>query len=335
VKIFISGATGFIGSRLAIRLADAGNTVHALYRSENKTNEIKHPNIKLFRGDILDPLSLDAAISGCEQIYHTAAFAKVWDSDPSRIYQLNIEGAMNVISSGIAAGVKKFVCTSTAGIFGPSGENGHVDEFSVKPDKYFIDYESSKSILEEVLRTISKSGTSIVIVNPTRVYGPGLLSESNGVTRMIKRYTEGRWRIIPGSGKSIGNYVHVEDVVSGHILAMDKGVPGENYILGGGNISYNDFFKELAVLSNNNYRMIHIPFSFMLLLSNLMLTYAKIAGKEPMITPPLVKKFVKHWNVSSAKAIKDLGYQPMSINSGLSSTLQWLKNSKTQNGFGK
>jgi len=327
VKIFISGATGFIGGRLAIRLADAGNIVHALYRSENKTTEIKHPNIILFKGDILDRQSLDAAISGCEHVYHTAAFAKVWDPDPSRIYRLNIEGALNVINSGISAGVKKFVCTSTAGVYGPSIENAQINEFSVRPDKYFIDYESSKAILEEVLKTISQSGTSVIIVNPTRVYGPGLLSESNGVTRMIKSYIEGRWRIIPGSGKSIGNYVHVEDVVTGHILAMEKGVPGENYILGGENISFNDFFTELAVLSNRKYKMIHIPFSFMLCLSHLMLTFAKITGKEPMITPPLVKKFVEHWNVSSEKARKELDYQPMTINSGIKSTLIWFKNS--------
>jgi len=327
VKIFISGATGFIGSRLAMRLADEGNTVHALYRSQSKTKEIKHPNINLFKGDILDRPSLDAAISGCQQVYHTAAFAKVWDPDPSRIYRLNIEGAMNVINSGITAGVKKFVCTSTAGVYGPSGINATVDELSKKPEKYFIDYESSKAILEDVLRTISKSGTSVVIVNPTRVYGPGQLSQSNGVTRMIKRYTEGRWRIIPGNGKSIGNYVHVEDVVSGHILAMNKGVSGENYILGGSNISYNELFAELAILSGKNYQMIHIPLSFMLGLSHLMLGFAKISGKEPLITPPLVKKFVHHWNVSSDKACKELGYQPMSINSGLISTLNWFKNS--------
>jgi len=324
IKIFISGATGFIGSRLALRLADEGNIIHALYRSENKTGIIKHRNIRLFKGDILDRTSLTPAIEGCLQVYHTAAFAKTWDINPANIYRLNIEGTINVISAGLETGAKQFVCTSTAGVFGPSGKNNSVEESFPKPKKYFTHYESSKAILEHIFRILSKSGTSIVIVNPTRVYGPGILSESNGVTRMIKSYTEGRWRMIPGNGKSIGNYVHVEDVVTGHILAMNNGVPGENYILGGSNVSYNDLFSELAVLTGKKFKMINIPVWFMLLLSHGLLFYAKISGKEPFITPPLVKKFVCDWNVSSSKAINELGYNSMSLNTGLKNTLDWL-----------
>jgi NAD+-dependent farnesol dehydrogenase len=324
MKIFITGATGFIGSRLAMRLASEGNIIHALYRSEIKSNIIKHPNIILFKGDLLDIPSLYNAIKGCEQVYHTAAFAKVYDKSPSRIYRLNIEGTVNVINCGIRAGVKKFVCTSTAGVFGPSGKNNIVDESFPKPIKYFTDYESSKAILEQVLHTLSKSAISIVITNPTRVYGPGLLSESNGVTRMIKSYIHGRWRMIPGNGKSPGNYVHVEDVVTGHILAMNKGISGENYILGGENVTYNDLFKELSNLSGKKYNMIHIPLWFMMILSYVMLGITKITGKEPLITPPLVKKFVHEWNVSSLKAINDLGYNPIKLVEGLTITMKWL-----------
>jgi nucleoside-diphosphate-sugar epimerase len=324
VKIFVSGATGYIGSRLALRLANEGNTVHALFRSENKLSAITHPNIVFFKGDILERQSIDAAMVGCTQAYHTAAFAKVQDPDPSRIYRLNIEGAMNVIGSGIEAGVMKFVCTSTAGVFGPSGKSSFVDESSPKPDKYFTDYESSKAMLELILRTLCKSGTRIVIVNPTRVYGPGLLSESNGVTRMIKSYEKGRWRSIPGNGKSIGNYAFVEDVVSGHILAMDKGITGESYILGGANVSYNNFFRELGVLTGKNRLMFHIPLGFMLFISHVMLILAKITRTDPLISPPLVKKFIQYWNVSSSKAIKELGYNPVDFNTGLKITLDWL-----------
>jgi farnesol dehydrogenase len=324
MNIFITGATGFIGSRLAMRLASEGNIIHALYRSEIKSDIILHPNIILFKGDLLDIPSLYNAIQGCEQVYHIAAFAKVYDKNPSRIYRLNIEGTVNVINSGIRAGVKKFVCTSTAGVFGPSGKNNIVDESSPKPIKYFTDYESSKAILEKVLHTLSKSGISIVITNPTRVYGPGLLSESNGVTRMIKSYIQGRWHTIPGTGNSSGNYVHVEDVVTGHILAMNKGVSGENYILGGSNVSYNDLFEKLAIISNKKHRMIHIPIWLMLLVSHGMLSLTKMTGSDPLITPSLVKKFVNDWNVSSAKAIKDFGYNPMSLHEGLTNTLEWL-----------
>jgi len=328
MNIFISGATGYIGSRLAIRLANEGNIIHALYRSEAKTDLIKHPNILLFKGDILDVPSLSAAMKNCEQVYHIAAFAKVWDKNPSRIYRLNIEGAINVISCGIKLGVKKFVCTSTAGVFGPSGESKYIDEETIKPEKYFIDYESSKAILESILKSYAVSGIPIVVVNPSRVYGPGLLSESNGVTRMIKSYSEGRWRVIPGDGNSPGNYVHVDDVVTGHIQAMNFGIPGENYILGGSNITYNELFSEIAFQTGRNYLMIHIPLWIMLLLSHLMLFFARISGKDPLISPPLVKKFIHHWNASSAKAIRELGYLPMSFQEGIKNTLNWLNSEK-------
>jgi len=324
MKIFISGATGYIGSRLAIRLADEGHIIHALYRSESKVGPLKHTNIKLFKGDILDVESLSLAMTGCEEAYHTAAFAKVWDKNPSKIYRLNIEGAVNVIRCGIELGVKMFVCTSTAGVFGPSGKNLFVDESSKKPSSYFIDYESSKALLEVILKAYSLAGVHIVIVNPTRVYGPGILSESNGVTRMIKKYTEGKWHLIPGDGQSPGNYVHVEDVVSGHILAMEKGVSGENYLLGGSNVSYNELFKGITRVSEKKYQLFHVPLWIMILISKIMLSLAKITGNDPLITPPLVKKFMHHWNVKSDKAIRDLGYNPMSFEEGLKDTLNWL-----------
>ena len=150
MKIFVSGATGFIGSRLALRLANNGHQVHALYRDEHKTAIIQHPNIKLFKGDILDFESLIKPVEGCSQVYHTAAFACVWNKDPSLIYRQNIEGTMNVVRAGIISGVERIVCTSTAGVLGPSSPVEMVDENTPRPLKYFIDYESSKMMMETI-----------------------------------------------------------------------------------------------------------------------------------------------------------------------------------------
>jgi NAD+-dependent farnesol dehydrogenase len=328
VKIFVSGATGFIGNRLAIRLAEQGHSVHALYRDDNKLPLLNHNGIEPFKGDILDKPSLEKAITGCELVYHTAAFASVWTSDPSIIYRLNIEGTTNVVNCARTSGIRKIVCTSTAGVYGPSGVNGMNDENTPKPGKYFIDYEASKSILEVVLHTLSHSGTEIVIVNPTRVYGPGILSESNGVTRMVEAYMSGNWHFIPGNGKSTGNYVHVNDVVTGHILAMEKGLNGDNYILGGTNVSYDDFFRELSRLSGQRRWLVHIPAPVMMLIAGLMLFNTKITGRAPVVTPPLVRRFVNYWNVSSSKAVKELGYKPMSLEAGLTNTIDWINRKK-------
>ena len=322
MKIFVSGATGFIGSRLIRELSSRGNTIHALYRDEEKAERIKDSNIRLFKGDILSKESIMKAVEGCDQIYHVAAFAKVWTKEHSKIYRLNIEGAMNVIHSGIQAGVKKMVITSTAGVFGPSN-NKKVDE-KVRPDEFFIDYESSKYLLERAIDAICAEGSNIVVVNPTRVFGPGLLNDGNSVTKMIYGYYRGSWRMIPGNGKGVGNYVFVDDVIQGHILAMEKGRPGERYILGGDDISYNDFFRILGDHTGRKRIMLKIPLFLILFLSRIMIALARMTGSNPMITPGLVKKFYHDFRVSSRKSIDELGYEPVSIEDGIRKTLDWL-----------
>jgi nucleoside-diphosphate-sugar epimerase len=324
MKVFVSGATGFIGSRLVKELAGKGYIVHALYRSLSKTKELKHPNIVLFKGDILDSDSLDKAMNGCERAFHAAAFANIWDKDISRIYRLNIEGSMNVIRSAIRNKVKRIVCTSTAGVMGPSNDVP-LDENSAAPAKYFIDYEASKAILEKVLFTLHEAGIEIVIVNPTRVYGPGLLSESNSVTRMIEKYIQGKWHFIPGDGKSVGNYVHVNDVVQGHILAMEKGRRGERYLLGGENADYLEFFATLSELIGKKYTLYKIPLGAMLALSRLIMLRTRLFGVSPAITPALVRKFNHNFKISSSKAEEELGYRPVSLRDGMKDTVEWLR----------
>lgn len=325
MKIFISGATGFIGSRLAMRLAEDGNTVHALYRDDSKAAFIKHPNIKLFKGDILDYNSLEIPMQGCDQAYHAAAFAKVWQKDSMQIYRQNIEGAMNVIRAAIDAKVERIVCTSTAGVLGYSAGSGCSDEQAPCPPSYFLDYECSKRILEESIKTLAATGTEIIIVSPTRVYGPGLLSDSNGVTRIMQRYLKGRWRIIPGNGKSVGNYVFVEDVVTGHIQAMQHGKPGEKYLLGGTDLSYDEFFDELSKATGLSYYMLHVPVPVSELVARLMMVFARITGKPPLITPSLVRKYYHNWRVSSHKAARELNYKPTDFRTGAGLTVDWLK----------
>jgi nucleoside-diphosphate-sugar epimerase len=323
MRVYVSGATGVIGSRLVEKLAGDGVTVHALYRSESKSGLIKKPGVVLFKGDILDKQSVLAAMKGCDQAYHVAAFAGVWARDPSLIYRLNVEGSMNVVSAAEEHGVGRIVITSTAGVLGPAVE-GAVHESSPAPSSFFTAYEESKFMLEQALAQRSEKSPEVVIVNPTRVYGPGLLSESNGVTRMIGRYVAGNWRLIPGNGNSSGNYVFVEDVVEGHLLAMSKGATGERYVLGGENITYNQLFSLVRQISGKKFRLVHIPLWLMLTVAGLMKLITRITGIPPMILPGLVKKFNHNWIVSSDKAIRELQYHPLDARAGIEKTLDWL-----------
>lgn len=320
MKIFVTGSTGFIGAQLCMALATMGHKVHALYRSVNKTSGIIHPNITLFQGDILDEKSIIMAMKGCSQVYHTAAFTGVWAKDFQDIYRLNVLGTLVVLEAALKNNVRDLVVTSTAGVFGPSSK-GQVDENSESLNGYFTEYERTKALSQVKAMEYLDAGLNIRIVNPTRVFGPGRLSQSNSVTKIIMGYAKGSWRIIPGNGRQIANYAFAEDVVKGHILAMEKGKAGELYILGGHNISYNNLFESLAQVTGKKRLMINLPLTLMMWLAKIAENLWTIAGITPFITTGLVRKYNHHWNVSSLKATEDLGYTITPFKKALEITL--------------
>jgi len=322
-KVFVSGATGFIGIQLVKRLIDSGNKVHALYRSDAKADLIRIEGVTLFKGDIMDKQGLSRAMKGCSQAYHVAAYAAVWSKDPALFFRFNVEGTLNVLEAARLTGINRIVVTSTAGILGPS-EKEPVNENSPAPSSFFTLYEDSKYKMEQELKIFNNAIPEVVIVNPTRVYGPGFLSKSNGMSLMIKKYIVGNWRFIPGDGKRMGNYVYVEDVVSGHLLAMEKGKPGERYVLGGEDITYNQLFDFVRTSSGVSKRLFHIPVQLLFFAAGLFSILSKVTGKPPLIVPSWVRKLTHNWVVSSEKAIKELGYAPMNAKKGIDRTVQWL-----------
>lgn len=224
---------------------------------------MSHGNIRVFEGDILERESIENAMQSCEYVYHLAAYGKGWSKDPQKYFEVNVQGTKNILDAAIKLGVKKVVVTSTAGVFGPSKETP-VNEESIRTVDFFNEYESSKSIAEEEIQHYISKGLDVVIVNPSRVYGPGLIGESNSVSKLIERYIKGKWHLIPGNGETIGNYVFIDDVRNGHLLAMSKGLIGEKYILGGENVSYNEFFDTLIKVSQKKYKLFKAPLSLML-----------------------------------------------------------------------
>lgn len=323
-KIFVSGATGFIGSHLALHLADRGHTVHALIRSVQKAGILKHENIRLFKGDVCDKSSLEPAVASCQEIYHLGAFARLWDKDPTLCQRVNVAGTLNVLDTALKWGITKVVVTSTAGVLGPSNSKP-IDETCERTAKFFSRYEMSKSEMEKNVLEYETRGLKVVLVNPTRVFGPGILSEANSATKIIRAYLQGKWRIIPGRGHSIGNYAFIDDIVRGHVLAMEKGLPGERYILGGTNLSFLDFFRVLANVSGQTYRMIRLPAPLLICLSGQLFFFSRLFGKPPRIAPQWVKRYLQNWAVSSEKAKLELAYEITPIEQGIAKTVQWLR----------
>ncbi len=324
MKALVTGATGFLGINLCHELVKRGYSVNALYRSEAKAAFIKHKDIHLCKGDITDIKSIQTAIAGCDYVFHMAAYAEVWSKSQDTFYKINYTGVQNVLNVAEKAGVKRIVVTSTAGVFGPSIKDA-VNENTGRQVGYFSLYEKTKAEAEELISKRAAEGLNVVIVNPTRVYGPGLMSTGNSVTKIIKLYTEGKFRFLPGSGKSIGNYVFVNDVVNGHISALEKGISGEKYILGGENVSYTDFFRILAEISERRYILFRVPLYLMLIISFFMLVFAEVFGIKPLLTPGWVRKYNYNWVMSSDKAREKLGYEITPLRTGIAKTIDFLR----------
>lgn len=325
MKIFITGATGYIGNKLAKRLADEGHIIHALCRSKEKSSLLDHENIKLFEGDITNKASIIDAMRNCQQVYHLAAYARVWAKDPSTFYRLNVEGTKNVLDAARELEINNIVVTSTAGVLGPSKDRP-VKEDDKRIGDTLNEYEETKTQSEVICREYcNKYSMRVVIVNPPRVYGPGVESESNAVTRLVKLYVRGKWKIMPGDGKRTGSYVHVDDVVNGHILAMQKGRNGERYILSGVNASYIEFFEVLARVTGKKVNLFRLPVWIMTIAGYGMMAYTKITGNPPLLTPKWIRKYSYDWSLNCEKAQRELGYTYRPLEEGLRETVEWIK----------
>jgi farnesol dehydrogenase len=285
---------------------------------------MEHENIKFFKGDILDKKSLLNGMKTCTVVFHTAAFTSVWAKDPSTIERLNVDGTINVLETAMEIPVETIIYTSTAGVFGPSGDD-ITDETNPYPSTFFNRYEETKAKIEQIIiPQFIEKGLNIIIMNPTRIYGPGPLNDANSLTKIINKQLRSKYGLVLSDGKSIGNYVYIDDVVEGHIMAMKKGKTGERYILGGDNIAFIDLMRLIARESGQKFRPIRIPVLVVFILSWIFVTTAIITGIKPLITPGFIRKFLPDWRVSSEKARKELGYNPISIEQGIKKTIEWL-----------
>ena len=324
---FVTGANGFLGSRICRELAEQGASVVALCRTLPNDDRLAHQNIRIANGDILDPARIVTAMSRCDYCFHLAAMAKPWARDPLQFTNVNVEGMRNVTKAAIENGLKRIVFTSTAGVFGPSTGEELLDENSPRDLGEKSQYEQSKIQAEDLFLDLTNSSeTDGVIVNPTRVFGPGPLTVANSLTKIISQIEEGSWRMLPGSGNSVGNYVFIEDVVTGHLLAMQNGKPGSRYLLGGENLSFLELFGMIQEESTPGSKwLLPVPLLAIRLYAHMQLLKANWFNHPPKLTPKFAKKYSSSCWLSHAKAEQEIGYQPRTIRDGVKATLDWLR----------
>ena len=324
MRVFITGGTGFIGQRLAEKLAGMNNEVVLLLRNPEKAEKFTSEKISFVKGHILDEDALKEGMENCDIVFHMAAYTKPWSKDPGIPYKINVGGTINILESALHKGVRKVVITSTAGTMSFSRDGKPVNE-TTNPDPVFhTSYEKTKAEAEKVALEYSERGLDVVIVNPARVYGPGELTKSNSLTRIIKLYKKGLWRFLPGNGESVGNYVYVDDVVEGHLLAAEKGISGERYILGGENLTFSELFNIMGEACGKIRDLIRLPLPLLKTAMNVAGFFSGLTGLPPLITREWLDKYMNNWIMSSKKAEKDLGYKITPFYEGVTKTLEWL-----------
>ncbi len=338
-KIFVTGATGFIGSRLVQALLARGQTVRALSRRADPPplrglgpegeNLWRHERVELVRGDITDRDSLRRGMEGCRNVYHLAAYAKNWAPDPRTFVVMNVDAVRNVFDVAAELGVERVVWTSSIITFGPTapGTIGDEDTPRLSP-RCFTDYEATKITAEQEALARAREGFPVVIVNPTRVFGPGHLTEGNAVASLIDRYDRGKVPVLMNRGVNVGNYVLVDDVAEGHILAMQKGRIGQRYILGGENVTLRQFFRLIDQVSGKRHFQMPMLGITPMVFSYILKKRAEWFGAYPLITPGWVRTFLCDWAHRCDKAQRELGYRPTPLIDGLRITYEWIERNR-------
>lgn len=322
MNIFISGATGFIGRQLSLALAEQGHTIHALSRRSNHPLLPVHQNIRVFLGDISDKNTLVTAMQGCEQAYHTAALAKMWTKDKQEFHEVNVTGTRNVMQAAKEAGVSKIVHTSSCGVLGPTIKYPMTED-DPRITGFPIHYERTKYLAELEVKEFVKQGMNAVIVSPSRVYGKGPVTDSNTVGKIVTAYLKGKWRVNPANGKQVSNYAYLDDVVHGHIAAMEGGKTGHRYILGGEDVSFNAFFDTVKQISGVHHRLINVPQPAIKWYSWIEWLKTSVTGQPPFFLPEFADRLKYDQKYSSQKAIDQLGYRITPFSKGMQQMIHY------------
>jgi len=337
-KIFVSGAAGFIGTKLVQLLLKEGFSVRGLYHREqpdwSKYSELEPGDcLEFVQGDICSVESLRKAMEGCRYAFHLAGFARNWARDRSIFSKINIDGMRNVFHIAKEQNYERIVWTSSIITFGPSAPGTIANEASPRiTEQYFTEYEKTKALAEKEALQWAVDGLPLVIVNPTRVFGPGPQIDGNALAGLINDYITGKFFFSFNFGMDVGNYVFVDDAAMGHYLAMLKGRIGERYILGGENASLSKFYAYVEEVSRIKRRGLPIFMPAAITLSCIFVLWAKLFGGSPRISPGWVRTFATDWCYSCDKAKTELGFDPISLKEAIQRTYDWLqeKNATTQ-----
>ncbi|HLW80757.1 MAG TPA: hopanoid-associated sugar epimerase [Candidatus Acidoferrales bacterium] len=316
----VTGATGFVGSHVARQLVAAGESVRALARRGSRRDALDGVAVEWVEGDLRDEASLDCALKGVGRIYHVAADYRLWAKHPQEIYENNVTGTKNLLASALRARVEKFIYTSTVATIAVQRGSELPDEMNrTTVDEMIGSYKKSKLLAEQEALRAAHEGLPVIIVNPTTPVGPGDWKPTP-TGRIILDFLLGRMPAYVDTGL---NFVAVEDVAKGHLLAAERGKVGERYLLGGENLTLKQVLDALAEITALPAPTRQIPHAVALVAAYANTAFARVTNREPRIPVEGVRIARHKMFVNDSKARRELGYQPGSVKEALKRAVGW------------
>ena len=322
-RSLLTGATGFVGAAVLRRLLTAGHSVRALVRKDSPRDNLAGLEVECVVGDLRDAASVGRAVAGVDAVFHVAADYRLWARDPEEIRRSNLEGTRHVMEAALRAGVGRVVYTSSVATLAPRADGSPADETdSVAESAAIGAYKRSKVAAEALVRRmVAEQGLPAMIVNPSTPIGPRDIKPTP-TGRIIVEAASGR---MPGYVDTALNLVHVDDVAAGHLAAFERGRPGELYILGGENVALARMLAEIARIAGRRPPRLSIPRRAIYPIAFFAEAAARVTGREPFVTLDGLRMAKHHMVFSSAKAKRELGYQPRPYGEALGEAVAWFR----------
>src|SRR5579862_2339490 len=323
MPIFLTGATGFLGSHVARVLAGQGADLRLLIRPTSNLKNLEGIEGETATGDLRDPVSLEKAMSGCDTVFHVAADYRLWLRDPNEMYSSNVEGTRAILEAARKNGVKNVVYTSSVATVGFTGNGRPADEDSpVSLADMIGHYKRSKFMAEQIALEAGRSGLRVITVNPTTPVGERDIKPTP-TGRIVVDFLKGKFPAYVDTGL---NLVDVRLCAQGHIAALENGKSGERYILGGENLTLKQILHKLAAIAGPPSPTVRVPYVLALATGVVdEIVTGRILGREPRATIDAVRMGRKKMFVSSVKAERELGWKSVSVDAALRRAVDWFR----------
>jgi dihydroflavonol-4-reductase len=323
MKIFVTGATGFVGHHVARELAAQGADLRLLVRRSSNLSNLEGIPAETHIGDLSDPATIAPALEGCDAVFHVAADYRLWIPDPAAMYRANVDGTRELLRLAREACVRRVVYTSSVATMGFRKDGLIVNEDTpVSLDMMVGHYKRTKFLAEQEAIAAASAGQQVMILNPTTPIGSHDLKPTP-TGRIFVDFLKGKFPAYMDTGL---NLVDVTEVARGHVAALEKGTPGRRYILGGENLTLKQILDKMSAITGIPSPTVEIPFA-------VAATYAffeenitgRLLGKEPRATLEEVRMGRKKMYASSARAQQELGFKVAPVYPAMRAAIEWFR----------